>query len=106
MPVYAFESDSERQEYLRNIGARPDIRVIALTTEWCSACKHLERELIAENVDFLQLDVEKTQAGRDLFRKISAKTLSNSVPKIIIDNKVVGTTRALATIKDLKRSGK
>lgn len=100
-PVYVFKSDSERKDYLRSIGARTDIRVIILTTEWCPACKQLEGQLTAEGVEFLKLDIERTGAGRELFKKVADQTLSTSIPKVIIDNKVVGPTNALMDIKTL-----
>lgn len=105
-PVYIFDTDSARESYLRSIGAPTDNRIIILTAEWCPACKQLEGTLESEGVHFLKLDIERTKAGEELFRKVSQQTLSNSIPKIIIDNRVVGPSRALMEIKALKAANR
>lgn len=101
-PVYVFENDSERENYLRTIGAPTDTRIIILTAEWCPACRQLEGTLQAEQVRFLKLDIERTKAGEELFKKVREQTLSSSIPKVIVDNKVVGPSRALIEIKAIQ----
>lgn len=94
-PREVFPSDSERNEFLSSIGEPSTTRIIALVTEWCPACKQLERMLEKDDIPFARLDIEKDPKGAALFKKIATETGSNSIPKIILDRHVVSRGQLL-----------
>jgi len=60
-------------------------KVILYATTWCGYCKEA-RKLFKENdIDYFEYDVEKSEEGREQFRKLGGK----GVPLILIDGEVL-----------------
>lgn len=58
-------------------------KVILYSASWCSACKKAKRYFEANDIQYKEYDVEKSQKGRTDYRRLNAK----GVPVILIGKK-------------------
>jgi glutaredoxin len=56
--------------------------VVMLSTAWCGVCKRARQYLTSKGVAFTELDVEKSAAGRDEYRRLNGR----GVPIILVGN--------------------
>ena len=54
--------------------------ITMLTTVWCGVCKQARRYLAERGIPFTELDVEKTEAGRAEYKRLSGR----GVPIILV----------------------
>lgn len=77
--------DSRQERLLRApFAPDPDKAVTLLTTAWCGYCRAARGFLQRNGVAFTELDVEHTEAGRTLYRRVGR----GGVPIIVIDGHV------------------
>lgn len=95
LPTEIFASEGERVKFLATIGEPESTRIIALVTDWCPACRSLESDLNDRHITYARLDIENNPHGRELFKRVSAATGSNTIPKVILDRNVVARGQLL-----------
>jgi glutaredoxin len=95
LPTEIFASEGERVKFLATIGEPESTRIIALVTDWCPACRSLESDLGDRHIKYARLDIENNPHGRELFKRVSAATGSNTIPKVILDRNVVARGQLL-----------
>ena len=95
IPTDIFASEGERVKFLATIGEPESTRIIALVTDWCPACRSLESDLNDRHITYARLDIENNPHGRELFKRVSAATGSNTIPKVILDRNVVARGQLL-----------
>jgi glutaredoxin-like YruB-family protein len=60
-------------------------KVVLYSTTWCGYCAKTRDYFADNNIDYQDVDVEKTEEGRKAYRQMGA----NGVPIIVINNDAV-----------------
>jgi len=60
-------------------------KVILYATSWCGYCEKARELLNENNIEFHEYDVEKSEEGREQFKRLGGK----GVPVILIDGEVL-----------------
>lgn len=55
-------------------------KVVLLTTSWCAVCKQAKQYLAAKGVPYVELDVEKSEAGRAEYKRLNGR----GVPIVLV----------------------
>jgi glutaredoxin len=63
--------------------SRRNSRVVMYSTTWCGVCKRARRYFQQQNIPFAEYDVEKTDKGRQDFRRLNGR----GVPIILVGDK-------------------
>jgi len=61
----------EQRLYARHFDSEGNPRIVLYGTDWCPYCKKLREDFAANNVDYLDYDVEKPYKQVDLLRTLS-----------------------------------
>ncbi len=73
----------ESPTIVRNELGTPNSNVVLYSAEWCGYCKKARRYFRANNIQFKEYDVEKSQKGKRDYKKLNA----TGVPDILVGNK-------------------
>ena len=86
----------QRAEVAVATGVQPQVTLYA--TEWCGYCAATRKLFEQKGIVYTELDIEKTTAGYDGFKKLGG----SGVPVIVIDDKVIHGYDERAIHKNLK----
>ena len=59
--------------------------VVMYSTEWCGICRRARNYFEVHRIAYQDIDIEKSEAGRDEYRKLGGK----GVPLIVANGKVI-----------------
>ena len=95
-PQTIFASEQERVQFLQEIDEPSSIRVVALVTDWCPACRSLESSLNSAKIPFARVNIEQSEPGRKLFERCIQAGGSRGIPKVILDREMVSARAVFA----------
>ena len=93
-PIQVFASEQERSDFMKSIGAQEQIRLIALVTDWCPACRAFEASLESAHIPYARVNIEENSAGRALFEKGVALGAPRAIPQAVFGLSIVGQAEA------------
>lgn len=98
-PIQVFASEDERLRFLQEIGEERDVKLIALVTEWCPACRSLESSLDQLGVEYATADLDRSIPGQQLFERCVRLGGSRGIPKTIYGLEMVSAQDAVSRLK-------
>src|SRR5688572_7686413 len=75
----ALFSDQSRES---GVASMPVVKVVMYSTTWCTVCQQARNYLVQHRIPFTEVDVEKSEAGREEFQRLGGR----SVPIILVGN--------------------
>jgi glutaredoxin len=98
-PIQVFASEDERLHFLQEIGEERDVRLIALVTEWCPACRALESALEQVGVEYAKVDLDRSVPGQQLLERCVRLGGSRGLPKTIYGLEMLSAHDAVSRLK-------
>jgi len=80
VPIRSFSAPAETTT---ESGAPTAAGVIMYSTTWCGVCKQARQYMVSKGIPFTEVDVEKSDAGRDAYKKLNGR----GVPIIMVGDK-------------------
>ena len=72
--------------------------VIMYTTPWCAFCKRLKRQLAADGIEMVEVDIEQDPAAADYVMSVNGGF--QTVPTVVFPDGSALTNPSAATVKE------